>query len=54
MLPKGCNSLGYCNPAVASQPSSTSYAAQCDTETSIATRFDLPATGDIVVPISLP
>jgi hypothetical protein len=52
--PPACNSGGVCEPPVASTQTALPYTSLCTSDAPVDVEFELPATGDVTVAVSLP
>lgn len=52
--PPGCDTSGVCNPPVTTTQTALPYASLCTSEAPIEVEFELPASGDVSVPVSVP
>jgi len=53
-LPAACGTNGICSPPVTTNQMALPYASICTSDAPVDVEFDLPATGNITVPVPLP
>ena len=52
--PADCNSGGVCDPPLTSTQTALPYTSLCTSDAPVDVEFELPATGDLTVAVSLP
>ena len=53
-LPASCGTNGICSPPVTTIEMALPYASICASDAPVEVEFDLPATGNLTVPVSVP